>query len=48
MTKLSNQKFKNITLSEVKNIIQHIDDLNNYKITEFKPGLINIKLNKIK
>ena len=44
MKNLSEQKFSNISISEIKDIIQHIDDLNKYKITKFKTGLIDIKL----
>lgn len=46
MKKLSDQKFSNITISEVKDIIQHIDNLNYYKINEFKSGLISIESNQ--
>ena len=44
MKNLSNQKFANISISEVQDIIKNIDDLNKYNVTIYKSGLINIKL----
>ena len=44
MKNLSNQKFANISISEVQDIIKNVDDLNKYNVTIYKSGLINIKL----
>lgn len=44
MKNLTDKKFSNISISEVKELVKYIDDINKYKITMFKPGLIKIKI----